>query len=88
MATSFEILEDYASKMVKVFKENSKIVSVSDGVTQQDVSYTSDKGMSDLGDIFETVPIQLRSAVFSMFLDKLEHLGIFYDIDQFKGSVH
>lgn len=78
-----------ANEMAKVYEEHSTQIKVSapDGsfVTE---SYVTDIGMKKLGDIFGSVPIGHRPGVYSIFLDKLNELGLDANIEQFKGSVH
>ena len=90
MATKFETFDEYATKMAETFKKHSSVISVADPTGDNSVAncYVSNQGLSELGDIFDTVPMSYRPGVFSMFLDKLEAVGIKYDIDQFSGNVH
>lgn len=89
----FKTAEAFAKDMVKVFKENVTIVSVRADTDVGDPgadtnAYVTDEGLSKLADLFNTVPISLRAAVFSIFLDLLEREKIGYSIEQFGGTVH
>lgn len=89
----FKKAEAFAKQMVKVFKDNSRIVSVKADSDVGDPgaatsAFVSDKGLEQLADIFSSVPILLRAAVFSQFLDLLERENIGYSITQFGGTVH
>lgn len=86
----FKEIEDHAIKMADAFVQHSQTVKVSDGEGEGSLSnaYVSDTGLYQLGEIFDTVPFELRAGVYSVFLDKLSEQGIMFDIDQFKGTVH
>lgn len=85
----FKDLEDHAIEMANVYKDYSTTVKVSapEGSSATE-SFVTDEGMAKLADIFERVPIGNRAGVFSVFLDKLNELGLGASIEQFRGTVH
>lgn len=85
----FKDLEDHAIEMATVYKDHSQTVKVSapDGSSVTE-SFVDDVGMQKLADIFERVPIGNRAGVYSVFLEKLNDLGLGASIEQFKGTVH
>lgn len=82
-------LETQAKEMVRVYKDYSTTVKVSapdgTGITE---SLVTDEGMNRLADMFERVSIGNRAAVFGLFIEGLNELGLGANIEQFKGAVH
>lgn len=69
-------IENTVANMADAFEQN-----IVDPVTK-DITL---KGMQELAEIFNAVPIELRGIVFRAFLEELDVRGIDCDVDQFKG---
>lgn len=79
-----EQIKKPALQLADIFTEHSHTVGVaSDDQIGPSFSYVTDEGMELLGDTFEKVPVELRAAVYSDFLDELARRGLNYDINQF-----
>ncbi len=78
-----------AKEMAQVYKDYSATYQIavpdSDGVTE---SFITDEGLEVIGNLFETVPLGERAAVYLEFNELLEQEGILPNVAQFQGSVH
>lgn len=80
MDDNIDWVKTHAFRMATILEGNFHYI---DGLP-----YVSNRGLASLGNYFDSVPYELRAAVFEGFVEELNDRGIEYDVDQFKGSVN
>lgn len=84
-----KVIEAFAVEMADTFKQHSSILAIANpDMIGPAHSYCTEEGMEKLADIFNRVPIEERAYVYDVFLSKLTEYGLYYDINNFMGTVH